>query len=94
MDNIYRKNQIIFLFYLSNDNSKDNKSNKSTNNKLFHDKLSKEILLKGINMVAREKTLDAILFNKYVVRIGDGEFEIIFGNKMLFQERNETLKKN
>jgi glycosyltransferase family protein len=54
---------------------------------------SKEILFEGINIASREKTLDEILFNnKSIARFGDGEFEIIFGNKILFQERNEILK--
>ena len=54
---------------------------------------SNEILFDGLYIASREKTLNEIIFNnKSITRFGDGEFEIIFGNKILFQERSQILK--
>ena len=44
--------------------------------------------------MSREKTLNEILYNsKSIARFGDGEFNIIFGKNIGFQEFNETLRK-
>ena len=53
-----------------------------------------DILFKQIKIMSREKTLNEILYNsKSIARFGDGEFNIIFGKNIRFQEFNETLRK-
>ena len=52
-----------------------------------------EILFDGLNIASREETIKEIIVNnKSIARYGDGEFEIIFGNRISFQDSNKFLK--
>ena len=53
-----------------------------------------EILFKDFTIISKEKTLnDIIKYNKSISRYGDGEFNLIFGNKIYFQNYNKNLSK-
>lgn len=61
----------------------------------FNDKCAyctREIIFNGLNIASREETLEEIINNnKSISRLGDGEFQIIFGRKIGFQENNNLL---
>ena len=52
------------------------------------------LILKGYKIKSPDETLDELINeNKSIVRFGDGEFDIIFGNNIPFQNTNEKLMK-
>ena len=53
-----------------------------------------ELILEGLKIVSTEDTIKEIIqFNKSISRYGDGEFSLIFGISINFQEFNERLSK-
>ena len=82
-------NQIISLQRLYNyclkcEKKANSKCLKCTNDILFH----------GLNIISTEKTLNEIIqHNKSISRFSDGEFSIIIGGGIRFQEKNKTLSK-
>ena len=57
-------------------------------------KCPKEIIFNGLNILSSEDTLDEIIQkNRSISRFGDGEFALIFGKGIGFQEVNKTLIK-
>ena len=53
----------------------------------------REIIFNGINIASRKETLDEIInSHKSLARFGDGEFKIIFGIGLDFQEKSKLLK--
>jgi len=45
-----------------------------------------------LNIIPKENTLDELIYNnKSIVRFGDGEYDLIFGRKISFQEYDEKL---
>ena len=60
------------------------------NSKCFE--CSNEMIFKGLKIYTNEETLDEIINNKKSIsRFGDGEFNIIFGNKIDFQDFDISL---
>ena len=60
------------------------------NSKCFE--CSNEIIFKGLKIYSKEETLDEIINNKKSIsRFGDGEFSIILGNKIDFQDFDISL---
>ena len=56
-------------------------------------KCSSNLLFKSIKILSNEETLKELLdHRKSIARFGDGEFGIIFGNNLKFQNFNKTLK--
>ena len=54
----------------------------------------KEIIFNGLNIFSQEETLDEIIKNnRSISRFGDGEFNLIFGQEIGFQEINKILIK-
>lgn len=54
----------------------------------------REIIFNGLNILSREETLDEIIkYNRSISRFGDGEFNIILGKRIGFQEVNIKLIK-
>lgn len=54
----------------------------------------REIIFNGLNILSREETLDEIIkYNRSISRFGDGEFNIILGKRIGFQEVNMKLIK-
>ena len=52
------------------------------------------LILKGYKIKSPDETLDELINeNKSIVRFGDGEFDIIFGNNIPFQNTSEKLMK-
>ena len=66
------------------------------NEKIIEQKCSKcnaDIIFKSIKYKLNDETLNELLYHhKSIARFGDGEFEMIFGKKLGFQEFNEKLK--
>ena len=57
-------------------------------------KCSNEILFKDLFIVSTDNTLNEIIkYNRSISRFSDGEFCIIYGNGIRFQEYNKTLSK-
>ena len=55
---------------------------------------SREIIFNGLKIASREETLKEIINNhKSIARFGDGEFLIIFGQRIGFQKVNKVLKR-
>ena len=55
---------------------------------------SREIIFNGLNILSQEETLDEIIkYNRSISRFGDGEFNIILGQSIGFQEANKKLIK-
>ena len=53
---------------------------------------SKQIIFNGLNIASDEETLNQIIYNKKSIsRFGDGEFELIFGHNISFQDSNKIL---
>ena len=56
--------------------------------------ISGEIIFNGLNILSQEETLDEIIkYNRSISRFGDGEFNIILGKRIGFQEVNMKLIK-
>ena len=56
-------------------------------------KCDADIFFKSIKYKSKDETLNELLyFKKSISRFGDGEFKIIFGKKIGFQNFNEQLK--
>jgi glycosyltransferase family protein len=54
----------------------------------------REIIFNGLNIFSPKETLDEIIkYNRSISRFGDGEFNIIFGQSVGFQEGNKELAK-
>jgi len=54
----------------------------------------REVIFNGLKILSSEDTLDEIIKNnRSISRFGDGEFNLIFGKKIGFQEVNKTLIK-
>ena len=52
----------------------------------------REVIFNGLKILSSEDTLDEIIKNKKSIsRFGDGEFNLILGKKIGFQEFNKTL---
>ena len=57
-------------------------------------KCPREIIFNGLNILSPKETLDEIIkYNRSISRFGDGEFNIIFGQSVGFQESNKKLAK-
>ncbi len=57
-------------------------------------KCNNEILFQDLNVISTGETLNEIIeYNKSISRFGDGEYFIIYGNGIKFQEYNITLAK-
>ena len=97
----------IIIFYISILNIKYIFSYLKKNNQYFFCKkcineknISREcyncqadILFKSIKFMSKDETIRELLENrKSIARFGDGEFKIIFGKKVHFQNYNHTLK--
>ena len=68
------------------------KCEKKANSKCL--KCTNDILFHGLNIISTEKTLNEIIqHNKSISRFSDGEFFIISGGGIRFQEKNKTLSK-
>lgn len=53
-----------------------------------------DIIFKGFKIISAEDTLNEIIYHKKSIsRFGDGEFHLIFGKSISFQEYNKILSK-
>ena len=51
-----------------------------------------ELIFNELNIISPENTLNEIIFNnKSISRLGDGEFDLIFGESLGFQDYNKSL---
>jgi glycosyltransferase family protein len=63
-----------------------------TNSKCL--KCTNDILFHGLNVISTEKTLDEIIkHKKSIARLSDGEFNLIFGRSLTFQEYDYKLSR-
>ena len=76
--------EIEYNYCLNCEYKTDSKCLKCTNDILFH----------GLNIISTEKTIDEIIkHKKSISRLSDGEFNIIFGSDISFQEYDYTLSR-
>lgn len=56
-------------------------------------KCKPDLLFKSLKYISREETMNELIYNKKsITRVGDGEFNIMFGLNTAFQQYNKTLK--
>ena len=76
--------QILYNYCLNCEYKTNSKCLKCTNDILFH----------GLNVISTEKTLDEIIkHKKSIARLSDGEFNLIFGRSLTFQEYDYKLSR-
>ena len=91
------KNELFINIFDSNNSNNNEYCDKCLKKKKFFKKCKKcsaKQILKGLQIVSPEETLNELINNnKSISRFGDGEFNLIFGNNIGFQKANKILSK-